>query len=174
MTQRYILTGAPGAGKTTLLRLLQARGYPVVEEAATEVIARRQAAGDAEPWLKADFIDLIVELQRERQLAADGAVQFFDRSPICTLALAKWLEREPSEVLRHELARIEELYERRVMFVQNIGFSTPTAARRISFEDSLKFEALHAEVYDSLGYECVMIAPGEPEQRVDAILAAIG
>jgi predicted ATPase len=172
--RRFVLTGAPGAGKTTLLRLLEKRGYGVIEEAATEVIARRQVAGDSEPWLKADFVDLIVDLQRERQLAAKGAVQFFDRSPVCTLALARWLEREPSEALRQELARIEGLYEHRVMFVQNIGFCAPTAARRISFKDSLKFEVLHAEVYGSLGYECVMIAPGEPEQRLDAILAAIG
>lgn len=34
----YILTGAPGAGKTAILRLLEANGYPVVEEAATDVI----------------------------------------------------------------------------------------------------------------------------------------
>jgi predicted ATPase len=35
----YILTGAPGAGKTAVLRLLETRGYAVVEEAATDVIA---------------------------------------------------------------------------------------------------------------------------------------
>ncbi len=41
----YILTGAPGAGKTAVLRLLEASGYPVVEEAATDVIALGNAPG---------------------------------------------------------------------------------------------------------------------------------
>ena len=43
--RRFILTGAPGAGKTAIVRELEARGFPVVEEAATDVIAREQAAG---------------------------------------------------------------------------------------------------------------------------------
>jgi predicted ATPase len=35
----YILTGAPGSLKTAILRMLEDVGYPVVEEAATDVIA---------------------------------------------------------------------------------------------------------------------------------------
>ena len=46
----YVLTGAPGAGKTAILRLLEVSGYPVVEEAATDVIALGNALGRAEPW----------------------------------------------------------------------------------------------------------------------------
>jgi predicted ATPase len=41
----YVLTGAPGAGKTAILRLLEASGYPVVEEAATDVIALSRYLG---------------------------------------------------------------------------------------------------------------------------------
>lgn len=43
------MTGAPGAGKTSILKGLQDRGYEVVEEAATDVIAREQALGVEEP-----------------------------------------------------------------------------------------------------------------------------
>jgi hypothetical protein len=39
----YVLTGAPGAGKTAILRLLEASRHPVVEEAATDVIALGRA-----------------------------------------------------------------------------------------------------------------------------------
>jgi len=35
----YVLTGAPGAGKTAILRMLETFGHPVVEEAASDVIA---------------------------------------------------------------------------------------------------------------------------------------
>ena len=63
----YILTGAPGAGKTAVLRLLETTGYPVVEEAATDVIALGNALGRAEPWHDHDFIDKVITLQRQRQ-----------------------------------------------------------------------------------------------------------
>ena len=49
--KRYILTGAPGAGKTAIIRELARRGYAVVDEAATDVIAREHASGNAEPWM---------------------------------------------------------------------------------------------------------------------------
>jgi predicted ATPase len=63
----YILTGAPGSGETTVLRLLETLGYAVVEEAATDVIALRQAQGCEEPWREPGFIEEIVALQQRRQ-----------------------------------------------------------------------------------------------------------
>jgi predicted ATPase len=88
----YVLTGAPGAGKTAVLRLLETDGYPVIEEAATDVIAVGHALGRAEPWQDHEFIDKVITLQRQRQdsfLAPEGATVFFDRSPVCTLALSR-------------------------------------------------------------------------------------
>jgi predicted ATPase len=92
--KRYILTGTPGSGKTSLLHELKRQGYWVVEEAATDVIAREQGLGNSEPWLQADFIDSIVRLQKQRQLEASTSpdeLQWYDRSPICTLALSHYL-----------------------------------------------------------------------------------
>src|SRR6266581_4897220 len=68
--KRYILTGTPGAGKTSILHALKSQGYGVVEEAATDVIAREQRRGKLEPHLRPDFIDAIVRLQKQRQLEA--------------------------------------------------------------------------------------------------------
>ena len=177
--QRYILTGTPGAGKTAIIRQLERLGRVVVDEAATDVIALDQAQGIAEPWREPGFIDRIVTLQRQRQtLAADlpAPVQFFDRSPVCTLALATFLGMPPSETLRTELARIdrERIYEAHVFFIENLGFCTPSEARRISFDDALRFERVHEETYRALGYRCNRIPAGNVAERVQRILAAIG
>ncbi|PYC65716.1 hypothetical protein C7C45_27980 [Micromonospora arborensis] len=106
--RRYVLTGAPGAGKTTLIEALSRRGHLVIREAATDIIATRQAEGCAEPWQEPDFVDAIARLRRQRRLAADahGGAQIHDRSPLCTLALARHLGRDVGPDLAAEIDRI--------------------------------------------------------------------
>ena len=72
-----------------------------------------------------------------------------------------------------ELERIEagRVYEPQVFFIRNLGFVTPTAARRISHEDALRFEAVHIEAYQRFGYDLVMIPPGDLAARADQVLA---
>ncbi|MFG3706597.1 AAA family ATPase [Micromonospora sp. NPDC047670] len=65
--RRYVLTGAPGAGKTTLADALRRRGWIVVAEAATDVIAAEQGRGVAEPWRGAGFLHAVASLQRRRR-----------------------------------------------------------------------------------------------------------
>ena len=172
--RRFILTGTPGSGKTSILRQLEREGFGVVEEAATDVIAREHAQGIAEPWTRPAFIDAIVNLQHWRERLAAAApvdVQFHDRSVFCTAALATYLGYEASEGLTQELARLarEAAFQKRVFFISNLGFVTPTEARRISFEEALRFERIHEETYRSHGFDLVPIAPAPLEQRVDAI-----
>jgi predicted ATPase len=172
--RRYIITGAPGAGKTTILAALRDRGYAVVDEAATDVIAREQALGRDEPWRDAGFLDAITVLQRERReqpVPPAVTVQVFDRSPICTVALAHYGGRPVTPVLAREVDRIvaEGSYEPRVLFVRLLGFVTPTAARRISLAESIAFERLHEQAYRSHGFELVDVPAGPLAQRVDLV-----
>ena len=177
--KRFILTGTPGSGKTAILRQLEIDGYPVIEEAATDVIALHQARGNPEPWTDSSFIDAIVNLQRARQLrgnALPGEIQFHDRSPVCTHALATHMGFPVSEVLAREMERTERerIFERRVFFVQNFGTVARTEARRITYEDALKFERIHEETYRAFGYEIIAIPPGTVRDRTDAIRRLVG
>ncbi|WP_052745742.1 AAA family ATPase [Allosalinactinospora lopnorensis] len=177
--KRYILTGAPGAGKTAILRSLEADGHTVIEEAATDLIALEQARGCAEPWTEPSFPDRICQLQHQRQAKATGgtdAVQFYDRSPICTLALARYLDHPVAPGLERELDRIEteQVYQRQVFFIQLLGFVTPTAARRIDLAEAVRFEHVHLEVYRDLGYDCIKIPPGTLHDRVETIKRIAG
>jgi predicted ATPase len=167
----YILTGAPGAGKTAVLRLLETSGYAVVEEAATDVIALGNALGREEPWHDHDFIDKVIALQRQRQNSVpttQGATVFFDRSPVCTLALSRYLGLTTSHLLAREVSRLaaEGTYETTVFFIRNQGFVQATAARRISFEDSLVFEQLHEQTYRDLGFQLAEVPAGPLADRV--------
>jgi predicted ATPase len=176
--RRFILTGAPGAGKTAIIRQLEIDGFDVVEEAATDVIALARARGIDEPWSDPAFIDSIVDLQRSRQIRASrqpDEVQFHDRSAVCTAALAVYLGYPISHTLSCELERIKTavLFQERIFFIRNLGFVTPTEARRISFEDSLRFERIHENTYRSLGYEIVSIEPADVPNRVATIKLAL-
>jgi predicted ATPase len=214
---RFVLTGAPGAGKTTIAGGLARLGYRVIPEAATDVIAGLLADGEDETSLGLTFPDVVVELQRTRQLAASppedapgrqpatpapevppgrqqGAppppdpsgrrrdtpgdrspadppairAHVYDRSPLCTLALARYLGMPVSPVLAAEVDRVvrEGVYDRRVLFVRLLGFVTPTAARRITYQQSLVFERHHEDVYRTHGFELVEVPPAPVAERV--------
>jgi predicted ATPase len=176
--RRFIITGAPGAGKTAIIRQLELDGFSVVEEAATDVIAAAQAKG-TQSWTHPSFIDVVANLQRDRQIRAShqpDEVQFHDRSAVCTAALAVYLGYPISPFLASELERIEKegIYQNRVFFIRNLGFITPTEARRITFEEALRFEKIHEETYRDLGFELVSVEPGSLVERVGIITAAIG
>ena len=176
--RRFVITGAPGAGKTAIIRQLELDGFSVVEEAATDVIAAAHARGTAQPWMQPSFIDDIASLQRQRLLRASGLpddVQFHDRCVVCTAALAAYLGYPLTAFVAGELDRVrnDAVYQNRVFFIRNLGFVTPTEARRISFEDTLRFEKVHEETYRGFGYELIPVEPASVADRVGFIKETI-
>lgn len=109
------------------------------------------------------------------QVVSDVTLQTYDRSPICTHALAKYRGRPVPEKLSAEIDRItrERIYEQQVFFIRNIGFREPTAARRISFQESLLFERIHEQSYRQYGYDLVDVPVDDVANRVAMITDAI-
>ena len=79
-------------------------------------------------------------------------MRFHDRGPLCTVALARWLGYPEPDVP-------DGGYQREVFLVQPLGFMVPTAARRISYADSLRFGAVHEQVYAERGYRLIRCRP---------------
>jgi predicted ATPase len=176
--KRYILTGAPGAGKTAIIRQLELDGFSVVEESATDIIALWQAKGSTEPWTRPEFIDAVVRLQQTREEKSSclpDLVQFHDRSVVCTAALADYLRVPRPQNLVKELHRVkaQHVFQRSVLFIRNLGFITPTEARRITYEETVRFEQIHEQTYRELGFEIISISSGSVSDRSRQIKLAL-
>ena len=172
--KRFILTGAPGAGKTVLIRELERLGYPIVEEAATDVIALEQARGNLRPHEHPDFIEKITRLQLQRlRSAPEAPLQFHDRSVICTAALAEFLGVDIPAILDQAILTTRATFEPRVFFVRLLGFIQKTEARQIGLEESRRFEVVHETVYRRYGFELQYVQPADIDERIRTVLAAI-
>ena len=66
-----------------------------------------------------------------------------------------------------------EWFPARTAAIRNLGFVTPTEARRITFEETLRFEKIHEDIYRDFGFELVSVEPGSPVERVSIIKAAM-
>lgn len=115
-----------------------------------------------------------MDLQRHRQRLAvpqRAPVQVFDRSPLCTLALARFLGRSITTRLSAAVAHMcaDKTYVKSVFLVRPTGFVEPTAARRISYTESLRFEAVHEVAYREHGFTLIDVPSGPIEDRATLI-----
>lgn len=96
--------------------------------------------------------------------AAHTAVLIYDRSPLCTLALARYLDRPVTRTLRAEVDRVlaDQVDEPTVFLVRPLGFITPTPVRRITYADSLTFQAVYKAVYREHGFTLVDVPLDSP------------
>ncbi len=172
-TERFVLTGAPGAGKTSIIRSLKSKGFDTVDEAATDVITRKQAAGTDQPWLHPDFILDIIQLQKERlERKPTHRLQFHDRSIIDSYILCQFLGFAIPDVIETLVRTVvqDAVYRPQVFFIESLDFIENTPARRIPLSEAIAFGQLHTKVYSSLGFHMIHIPALPLEERVETVI----
>jgi predicted ATPase len=65
------------------------------------------------------------------------------------------------------------VYEPVAFLVRPLGFIEPTAARQISYADSLTFEKVHEAAYREHGFELVDVAASSLTDRVAIVEARL-
>jgi len=180
-SQRYVITGGPGVGKTSIIRYLKESGYPVVGEAATDVIRYWLDHGVTRPWdkdCKPDFNDEILELQYHRQNETpDTGPVFLDRSMIDTFtyALIPMSGTQSLEAMANKVQSVmdEHFYNPTVFFIDNLNGCEKTEIRHENLEELLLIERHLEQSYRALGYTVVHITKDTVENRAKQILAHI-
>jgi predicted ATPase len=163
-----ILTGAPGCGKTTLIRELSKRGIKTVDEAATDIIIQKQGEGIARPWLEHGFIETVTALQMARaERHSQTGLVFYDRSPLCTLALCQYLNLPIPNIL---LDAIYQMPKCPVFYIESLESIENNSVRTISLKEAKCFGEMHYKVYLEAGFKPVIIKNSSVNQRVKILI----
>ncbi|NVK26479.1 MAG: ATP-binding protein [Flavobacteriia bacterium] len=172
--KRIALSGGPGTGKTSLIHELERRGFPCSHEYSRHIIQQSLDTGsNVLPWDDLDtFSEVVMEGRIEQHKAAEGAIHFFDRTIIDTIAY----QEADNLVVREEWIRAAEKYR----YFETVFITPPwkeiyhaDEQRRESFE---KLERLHefvVKTYSEYGYNVVEIPKFNVEERANWLLKTI-
>lgn len=165
---RIVITGGPSVGKTTLVSLLQASGFPVVHEQATQIIKEGQIL----PWLdRAAFQSEVLsrQLAAETALAGESGTVFLDRGLFDGEAyyIYDQLEIPPAfaafNAQRYDLA----------LLVEELPFFEANEIRRENIQFSRQISKILENCYASRGVPVVRIPALPPAERLDYLLKVV-
>ncbi len=173
--QWIILTGGPGVGKTSLVNHFARHGYPVINEAATDLIRERLAEKIEQPWNQDGFNMSVLELLIHRQSnveVREANVVFMDRSPVDVLTysfLQKDRAHDQITALVDNLVA-SQLYHKKVFLIENLGNCEQNDVRPETLEETLRIESHIEDHYRRYNFEVVRIPSASIEERAHLIL----
>ncbi len=158
-------------GKTALLDHLGSMGFATVREAARDVIQEQlQLDSNILPWRdQRAFQRHVLELQLEREDAADGPVVFTDRGIPDGIA---YLRAYHLSVFRIMLEHACDRYDG-VFLIEPHGEYVDDAERREDAEEALVLHAVLKETYQNLGYELISVPPMSVARRSKFVIERI-
>jgi predicted ATPase len=171
-----VITGAPGAGKTTLLNILASRGFPIVPEAARQIIQEQQAtSSNALPWADtAAYIKLMLDRSISTFLEYEDAssLTFFDRGLPDTLGYAYIINlADPRPI---QLACNQYRYSSSAFVAPPWReIYTNDSQRKQTFEDAIESFQHVVNSYHSCGYETLELPQASPENRAAFVLTQV-
>lgn len=169
----HIITGGPGSGKSSIIAGLRKRGFASVPEAGRAIIQDQVAIeGRALPWLdRTLFAELMLSWDiRSYHLAEElQSSVFFDRGIPDVLGYLR-LSNIPVPDHMNKAAALFR-YSRAVFIAPPWkGIFRQDEERKQDFDESVRtYEAL-ASVYETLGYELVLVPQRSVDDRVEFIL----
>ena len=170
-----MLTGTLSSGKSTMIRMLEARGFRVVHEAARVYIDEQIALGKTIEQIRADeriFQENILrmKIEIEHDLPKDELI-FFDRGIPDTEAYYDMLEIKDSTLLEQAL---KDCHYKRVFFLDHYPLKKDYA-RTETEEEQVLLARLLRESYARMPFPLIDIKKFETkEARLEHILTLVG
>ncbi len=176
MTKRVVITGGPSSGKTTLINELVAQGMACLPEVSREITMEARANGVEQLFLENPI--LFSEKLLEKRIAqffeaekmADKLV-FLDRGLPDVLAYMNYIG--DSFPVHFEEATAKHVYDAVFILPPWEAIYTTDEARYETFEQASLIDKFLLEIYESLGYNPILIPKGTPEFRTDFVLKSL-
>ena len=165
---RIVITGGPSTGKTTIISLLEAQGFPVVHEQATQIIKEGQFL----PWV--DRVSFQAEVLR-RQLEAEAALNssarpvFLDRGLFDGEAYYVYDRIEVPPIF----SKLDASRYAMAFLIEELPFFDKNEVRRESLEFTKAISNILANCYSSRHVFVVRVPALTPLERVEFILQKV-
>jgi predicted ATPase len=173
--KKYVLTGGPGVGKTAVLSELSKRGFPVVHEAARQIIkaelARQKEDRFYDPIVPLTHLSafqlLTVAKVLENERKAKGDVVYLDRGLADGIGYCN-AGGVPVPAGLDLLVRRADY--RTVFFLERLPSYLNDPVRREDELQSIKIHEALREVYRRVGLPVVYVPAASIADRVELIL----
>lgn len=165
---RIVITGGPSVGKTTIVSGVAERGFPFVQEFATQIIKE----GVLLPWVdRCSFQNEVLRRQcaAEKELDSVEGPVFLDRGLFDGEAYYIYDKLEiPDRFSQLDASKYSVAF-----LVEPLNFFDKTDVRREDLEFTHEISAILENCYSSRGVEVVRVPAMTPDERVDFVIAEV-